>query len=57
MDPNAALEALRDAMRRYSAEDDEGHDRYVAATEAAEAAEALDEWLSNGGFLPSAWQH
>lgn len=41
MDPNAALEALRLAVR--SDEDSQA------------AFEALDEWLSKGGFLPAAW--
>jgi hypothetical protein len=27
----------------------------VAAEELVEAAEALDEWLRGGGFLPTAW--
>jgi hypothetical protein len=45
MDPNAALANFRAA---YANGD---------ATEAADAMAGLDEWLSGGGFLPSAWQH
>jgi hypothetical protein len=45
MDANAALANFRAA---YANGD---------ATEAADAMAGLDEWLSGGGFLPSAWQH
>lgn len=42
MDPNTALQALR---------------KYASDTggEFAEQFEALDEWLSKGGFLPADW--
>lgn len=52
MDPN---ETLRIARER-------AHDAYSKATgqeqalrDAVEHYEALDEWLSSGGFLPIAW--
>jgi hypothetical protein len=57
MDPDEALRTLRRAISEYwhavanddvPAERDAGHD-------AVEAAEALDGWLSKGGFLPSGW--
>lgn len=43
MDPNEALKRLR---------------KYASDTggEFAETFEALDEWLSKGGFLPAAWR-
>lgn len=44
MDPNKALENLREALKSGEHE------------ESAEAAAALDEWLSKGGFLPDAWR-
>lgn len=44
MDPDAALYSLRLAIASGEYEP------------AADYAEALDEWLSNGGFLPSAWE-
>jgi hypothetical protein len=56
MDPNAALANLRDTYAPLR--------NMLAATngnlaEAAEdmlnAIEALDEWLSKGGFPPAAW--
>ena len=50
MDPNAALEALRQLVKQvYSG----------ARTDPwlfAEHFENLDEWLSKGGFLPEAWK-
>ncbi len=34
---------------------DDGYDD-TCAQDLAEQFEALDQWLSNGGFLPSEWQ-
>jgi hypothetical protein len=55
MDPNAALEAMRDAFaslgRRLVGDPDHVDDLLTIA----EHAQALDEWLSAGGFLPAAW--
>lgn len=50
MDPDAVLGQLRDLTR-------EGH-FHAPPEEAKEIAElfrSLDEWLSNGGFLPEPW--
>lgn len=46
MDPDAALDKLRRAM----ADEDNG-----IPLEVYEAFTGLDNWLSRGGFLPSAW--
>jgi len=49
MDPNAALQQLRaqaDAILSGGGN----------ADTMAELFQALDEWLSNGGFPPQAWQ-
>lgn len=54
MDPNEALRALREALGRM-AEARTSYEVSEHAVEAAEAAEALDSWLSRGGFLPAAW--
>lgn len=51
MDPDAALERLLSWARR-EVESDAGDD----ATEAAEAAIALDKWIRRGGFLPGRWR-
>lgn len=52
MDPNEALENLRTFIGLVL---DVG--RYTAETveAGAEAAQALDTWMSNGGFLPQEW--
>lgn len=54
MDPNAALAQLRQAYSDY--EDTRGEDGDPAADAMRDAAVALDEWLSKGGFLPNAWR-
>lgn len=56
MDPNETLVRLRAAVERMRSALDESEER-DAACEAAEAAAALDEWLSEGGFLPVLWRH
>ncbi len=50
MDPNANLEE----QRRLFAQLDNGID-FDALSRLAELAQALDEWLSKGGFLPRPW--
>lgn len=64
MDPNAALAELRAAMRQLEnsrqllgkeADLDALWKAIVAADRLAESVEALDGWLSRGGFLPDAW--
>lgn len=54
MDPNQALEDIRSAAREA---DYALHDisRLLAYARMAEHFEALDQWLSKGGFLPDAW--
>lgn len=51
MDPNAALEAIRREIRLLDAVAPPGS----APERLVEAFDALDEWLSRGGFLPSDW--
>lgn len=54
MDPNEALVALRDCAQDI----ENGTDEYTFAETAqtmAEKFEALDDWLSRGGFPPSDW--
>jgi hypothetical protein len=56
MDPNEALKNAREAAARIltmsNAERPEGED----ANDLAEAFEALDGWLTGGGFPPDAWK-
>lgn len=57
MDPNAVLKEIRKLIERAS--DLESFPRPDPAellTELASAVEDLDEWLTKGGFLPSAWE-
>jgi hypothetical protein len=63
MDPNATLAEIRQLVQRIELESKygdewEGKTRKVAdmASRLAELIKALDEWLSKGGFRPSAWQ-
>lgn len=52
MDPNANLaEQRRLTARILNNESDASQD----ALRLAELAEALDEWITKGGFLPDAW--
>lgn len=50
MDPNETLRRLRElAERELNAPDPDNADW-------AEWFQALDEWISRGGFLPDAWK-
>ena len=51
----AEVQRMRDAADRGVRVD--RHDFNVAAESLAEYVEALDEWLSKGGFVPAAWEH
>ena len=56
MDPNEALNDLRDGIDAYEASEP-GTDAYERAhTTVVSAARALDEWLSRGGFLQTDWE-
>lgn len=55
MDPDELLVALRDCAQDLI----NGTDEYTFAETAntmAEQFDALDTWLTNGGFLPGSWQ-
>lgn len=58
MDPNKALEDLRSAIAtlRKAAEGDSNDAEIEAGHAVADAVEALDQWLSRGGFVPDAWE-
>lgn len=51
MDPDTALEFLRIAVRKLSEETAD----WVDVKLLVEQFEALDDWLTRGGHLPSAW--
>lgn len=50
MDPDEALKSLREWAETLEALEDLGD-----ATRAKELFQALDKWLSKGGFLPADW--
>lgn len=58
MDPNATLENLRLWVERlhYNEKQPDYLRTQEDYSEAVESFEALDEWLTKGGFLPEAWQ-
>lgn len=53
MDPNAALQNIREMVSATLANADESTSEWLL--ELCESVDALDEWISNGGFLPAAW--
>lgn len=63
MDPNANLEEQRQIVGRILAMtvEEAGEtaigDLHADAVRLAELVEALDTWLTSGGFLPLAWGH
>jgi hypothetical protein len=54
MDPSETLRLLRLTIAQMQVDEDPGVLRAHAA-EVAEYFEALDTWLSDGGFLPQPW--
>jgi hypothetical protein len=58
MDPNATLATLRAAVIEWEQAVVAGDEQSQldAARRTFEALTALDDWLSSGGFLPTAWR-
>jgi hypothetical protein len=57
MDPDAALATARSALAAIRAgEDSHGEHMTDAKDDLVDAFEALDGWISRGGFLPAAWK-
>lgn len=54
MDPDVALKTIRECMSLACSTDDE-EVKEEALTNMMDAVQALDEWLSKGGFLPGDW--
>lgn len=52
MDPNATLANIREILSTYWA----GPSEPELVDRLAELTGDLDEWLTNGGFYPDAWQ-
>ena len=55
MDPNETLRLLRLTIKQMAVDTDPDI-RAAHADEIAEYFEALDGWMSTGGFLPKAWR-
>lgn len=61
MDPNANLAEIREhAAAIISALDSDdrevGFDFVLSAETLATLVQSLDEWITRGGFLPTAWE-
>ncbi len=56
MDPNEALAMARECARLVDALGDEDPDALISGLAAALGHyQALDDWITRGGFLPEAW--
>jgi hypothetical protein len=56
MDPNATLQQIRQLTAGLLNPKAKLKNGWAAdARELAELVDALDQWLSSGGFLPSSW--
>jgi hypothetical protein len=56
MDPDAALDAAREALEALDARDERQRTWSNPELESlVESFRALDEWITKGGFLPAAW--
>jgi len=55
MDPNETLRLIRLTIKQMDV-DEHPLIRKSHADQIAEYFEALDEWLSKGGFLPTDWE-
>jgi hypothetical protein len=55
MDPNACLEEIRRIANDFVDCGVSQRSARLKGERFAELFEALDEWISNGGFLPHAW--
>lgn len=57
MDPNETLRRLRGLTERVHCGEVMSDDEIEnVMEELAELVDALDEWITKGGFLPKAWQ-
>lgn len=58
MDPDQVLLDLRNALYRLrqAEEQESSSDQLYAGHDLADGFEAMDEWMSKGGFLPFGWR-
>ena len=60
MDPNANLEEQRrcvEIIKKLARSGEDEHELALTGVHLAELVEALDDWISGGGFKPDAWTH
>lgn len=57
MDPDACLAAIRETTADMHYSLDHGTIDEASATQLVEHFEALDGWLSKGGFPPEPWRN
>jgi hypothetical protein len=55
MDPDKALETIRGSILAYRENGDSFNRHWDHEETLVDAVEALDEWLSKGGYLPANW--
>lgn len=53
MDPNTALTDIRQLVKQYNSD---GDWHQLDADLLVDRIEALDKWITNGGFLPDDWK-
>jgi hypothetical protein len=56
MDPNKALAEIRAIVAKVTSDDYTGDEIELKLLDLANLVQGLDQWLSNRGFLPRAWQ-
>lgn len=56
MDPDEVLRQMRDAIYEFIYAEEGSAAEADGAAEAAGHAQALDQWIMHGGFLPDDWQ-
>jgi hypothetical protein len=56
MDPNIVLTKLRELFASLDEDGTRFDDVLTVMEEVQENFEALDKWLTSGGFLPEGWQ-
>lgn len=58
MDPNANLEEIRETIKSLRGHENDSDAKIATDGERlADLVEALDEWISKGGFVPTEWQN
>ena len=56
MDPNETLRLIRESLAVVTSDQPEDSEFNCAVNDLADGFEALDGWLTRGGFLPADWQ-